>query len=112
MVQVVYRDGIRQAPPLGFLVEQVNRRLEEVLGTSAHLVSAEWDRGEDSFGHEVLILRLSDSTGSATATFDPKELEQPVQLRDRFRRLWGDLLQLRSRKQLDAVLGVGDAQGE
>jgi hypothetical protein len=112
VVQFVFHDGIHSTHPISSLIEQANRRLEEVLGPSAYLVSAEWDRGEDSFGREVLVLRLSDASSSVIATFDPKELEQPDQLRDRFRRLWGDLLQLRSRKQLEAVLGVGEPRGE
>ncbi len=112
VVQFVFHDRIHRSHPLSLLVEQANRRLEEVLGPSASLVCAEWDRGEDSFGREVLVLRLTDSSSSVIATFDSNEMQQPDRLQDRFRRMWGDLLQSRSQRQLEAVLGIGETAGE
>jgi hypothetical protein len=39
-----------------------------------------------------------------TAVFDPKELESPSLMRSRLNRLWGDLLQIRSHRQLRDLL--------
>ena len=45
--------------------------------------------------------------------FSPKELEYPDQLRLRFIRLWGDLLQLRSHRQLQELMEASsEAAGE
>jgi len=106
MKEVIYRDGIRQSAELGVLAPQATKLLEEILGASGGLVTAEWDRGEDARGQAVVILRLSDFSGSVTATFEPTELESPAHLRARLRRLWGELLQVRSHKQLQELLGA------
>lgn len=77
--------------------------LEEVVGPSAGVTEAEWDRGEDAGGRPILVLRLSDWTGWVSAVFDPRELDSTDQMRFRFHRLWGNLLQIRSRKQLQQL---------
>src|SRR5438552_3583100 len=98
MKEVIYGYGIRQARDLLALAQQRTAQLEEVLGPSSSLVSAEWDRGEDAGGQAVVTLRLSDFSGSATTVFEPKELESISHMRLRFYRLWSDLLQVRNDK--------------
>jgi hypothetical protein len=103
---VKYGYGIRQAGELLTLAAQANRVLAEVLGASAGLVSAEWDRTADTRMATVVTLRISDSTGSVTGTFAPDDLRSYPVLRNRLYRLWGDLLQVRNH-QLLQELGAG-----
>jgi hypothetical protein len=100
MKEVVYGHRLRQAKELLACAQQRSAQLEELLGQSAPLVSAEWDRSEDAEGQPVVTLRLWDFTGSVTTVFDPKELESSAQMNQRLYRLWGDLLQVRSQEQL------------
>jgi hypothetical protein len=97
---VRYGYGIRQTGDLLLLTAQANRALSEVLGPSTSVVSAEWDRNEDTHGRPMITLRLSDQTGAVTGTFTPDDLRSPPGLKRRFYRLWGDLLQVRNHQQL------------
>ncbi len=110
MKEVAYRSGIREAAGLRTLAEQATKSLEEMLGRESPTVSAEWDRAEDARGQDVVTLRLSDWTGSATAAFEPKELESPTRLERRLRRVWGELLRIRSHKLLDDLLSSGNGE--
>jgi hypothetical protein len=105
--EVKYGYAIQQAGALHLLAQQRTAQLEEVLGDSAPDVSAEWDRADDALGRAVITLRLSDFSGSAISVFEPKELESPSQMRSRFLRLWSDLLQIRTRRQLQELIGGG-----
>ncbi len=99
-MNVKYSDKAKQ-PAEGFtLLQQATALLEEVLGPSAAVVRAEWDRTEDEKGRTIYTLRLSDWTGAVQTKCAPDELESPRNLRYRLHRLWGDLLQLRSHQQL------------
>lgn len=106
-MQIIYRDRARQWGEGLALLQHATKRLEEVLGPSAGQVTAEWDRAEDGQGRLVYTLRLSDWTGAATAVFDSDELQSGSHMRSRFYRLWGDLLQIRSDKQLQELMGSG-----
>ena len=108
MTQILLRNGIRQAPVSHGVFEQAVKALEEVIGESASPVTAEWDQGEDSLGRSVIILRLSDFSGSVTGVFEPKEFERLSDLRQRFRLLWGDLLQIRVDKLRQRLLDSGN----
>ena len=78
------------------LLKQATQYLEEVIGPAAATAKAEWDRTTNDKGHKLYTLRLSDWTGSVTASFTPEELKFLPYLRIRLYRLWGDLLQVRS----------------
>src|SRR6185369_604517 len=104
MKTVTYKDGFGQAANLRDPAERATRELNELLGLSASQVSAEWDRTEDERGRPLVTLRIWDGTGEAIARFTPRELEDPTQLRGRFYHLWGDLLEIRSHKQLQALM--------
>ena len=106
-MKVIYHDRAKQGREEYGLLQQATRRLEEVVGESPDLVTAEWDRTEDAEGRTVLTLRLSDWTGWVTAVFAPDELESATHLRSRFYSLLGDLLQIRSSKQLQELMGSG-----
>lgn len=103
-MKAIFDESIRQGDESFMLAQQATRRLEEVLGRSGDLVTAEWGRGTDEQGRTVVTLRLSDWTGSVMARFSPAELTNAETLRTRLHRLWGDLLQVRSHRQLDELL--------
>jgi hypothetical protein len=109
-MKVIYQNGAKQWAEGYSLLQSTTTHLEEVLGPSADSVTAEWDRAEDAQGRPVVTLRLSDWTGSVTAVFAPNELQSLSHMRARLYRLWGDLLQIRSTKQLQELLesGQGD----
>jgi hypothetical protein len=109
---VRYGYGVRQAGDLLALVSSANRVLSEVLGASAGLVSAEWDRTEDARGRPIVTLRLSDFTGAVTGTFAANELRSYPVLRNRLYSLWGDLLQVRNHRQLQELSAGHGRQGE
>jgi hypothetical protein len=103
MQNVIFTEKTKQSAGGYALLQQASRTLEEILGQSGSLVTAEWDRGEDDRGRTLYILRISDWTGSATAVFAPADLEHAGHLRSRLYRLWGDLLQVRSHYQLQEL---------
>jgi hypothetical protein len=107
MNEVVYRPGIRQDEQLYRLAQQGMKTLAEILEPSADSVAVEWDRAENARFQAVVLLRLSDFAGSVAAVFEPQELESPPHLCSRLRLLWGDLLRIRSRLQLQTLLGNG-----
>jgi hypothetical protein len=101
-MNVTYTDKAKQG---GFaLLQQATRYLEEVLGRSVETVKAEWDRTEDADGRSLYTLRLSDWSGSVSASFTPDELQSLSRSRIPLYRLWDELLQVRSHKQLEELL--------
>ncbi|HJT76798.1 MAG TPA: hypothetical protein VJ739_06310 [Gemmataceae bacterium] len=108
---VTYTDKAKQWGEGYALLQEATDRLEEVLGESAGLVSAEWDRTQDARGRVLYRLRLSDFTGQVSATFTHEELQSPGHMRFRLLGLWGDLLQMRSDEQvkkLQQLVGEGE----
>ncbi len=103
-----YGENLTNDENLLALAKQAVPIMEEVLGPSSKTVTAKWDCEPYDATRKVVTLRLSDFTGSANDRFAPDELRSQGQLRIRFYRLWGDLLQDRSHKQLEA-LNASDA---
>jgi hypothetical protein len=81
------------------LIQQATRRLEEILGPSAALVSVEWECVVDKTGRSLYRLTLQDVTGPVSTEFAPEELMNPMHMHVRLYRLWGDLLQKQSDEQ-------------
>lgn len=77
-------------------LEEWTNRLDDMLGSLADPVSAEWDRTQDARGRPLYTLTISDPTGRVSATFTPAELRSNDPLLSRLRDLWGDLLEKRS----------------
>jgi hypothetical protein len=104
MKDISFGYRIQQDEELLSLAKQRNKELGEVLGRpAAAQVSAEWDCSEDAEVRPVVTLRLWDSLASTTTVFRPKELESGEHMAVRFNRLWRDLLQVRSEKQLQEL---------
>jgi hypothetical protein len=95
-----WADGIRRA----------NHILERVIGQSSGPEIAAWTLSQDERKRPLLLLRLSDSSSFVEGKFDPEELEDGEQLWFRLNRLWGDLLQVQSHKQLQRLLELGSSE--
>ena len=103
-MNVTYSDSAKENKEEFALLEQATKRLEEVRGHSDDLVTAEWDRRQDQHRQPVYTLRLSDWSGTVSASFTPEELRARVLLY----RLLGKLLQARVDKQLQALGDSGE----
>lgn len=105
--KVMYSDKAKQGGERFELLQQATRRLEEVLGRSAPWVKVAWDRGEDARRRPFYTVRISDWLATVSATFTPDELRSYSQDRSYWHTLWGDLLQVRSDRQLSELTSGG-----
>jgi hypothetical protein len=103
VVRTNVHEKIRSNESLCSGVAQANALLEAESGPSAGQVAADWDLTRDESGRNVLTLTLSDYSGAVTARFTPEDLANAGSLRIRLHRLWGDLLQVRSGKQVERL---------
>jgi hypothetical protein len=93
-------DAIRSRPEWADAVERASKKLEEVLGQYLDRVEVRWDLDMDSRGHEFARLTLRDATGEVSGELALDELHDRWQMGYRLYALWGDLLQIRSHKEL------------
>lgn len=98
-MNVKYAANAQQGEEGYSLIQQATRRLEEILGPSAELATAEWDRVADKMSRSLYRLTLKDFTGQVSTEFAPEELRNSLHMHVRLYRLWGDLLQHRSDEQ-------------
>lgn len=91
---------ILEIPELAPTVQHSGEILERILGPSAGQIAATWHLGRDNRHRQVIELELTDHTSSVHGQFFPEELNQVDRFEGRLLRLWGDLLQERSHKQL------------
>ena len=104
-MDIQYSPEVRQSPDGLTLLEQASTLLAEVLGPqSSQKVKAEWDRVHDHKGRTLYRLTLRDFTGSVSTDFTSADLQNPMHLKYRLYRLWGDLLQIRNDLQHQKVL--------
>jgi hypothetical protein len=108
-MNVKYSDRVKQGG--GALLDQAAAVLEEVVGEAAGRVRAEWDQAENGRGRPAYTLRLTDGPEEVTTTFAAEELRAPRELRYRLIRLWGDLLEKRSHRQLKELVSASDEAG-
>lgn len=102
--KLVVSDKIRGDEQLVRKVMHATDLLTEELGPSAGIVEADWRIRSDDQRRRVIELNVSDFTGSASARFSEDELaDEDRRLPWRLSRLWGDLLQDRSRRQLEKL---------
>lgn len=96
--------NITDDPTLRAKVEHATELLHEQLGLSSRTARVSWEKTDDDRGRTVLRLTLSDWTGAVGYPFSLSELDNDDHLRQRFHRLWGDFLQVKSHTQLDSPL--------
>jgi hypothetical protein len=95
---------IESDPALAAAVQQAAKILETVAGNTVLRVTADWKFVEDSAPGSAVTLTLSEQDGAVlSARFFREEMHRPGYLRKRLHRLWGDLLQLASHKQMEKV---------
>ena len=94
------------------LVSAAHQTLCDVVGKTRVEVSEDWSMENDPQGRPLISLDLSDYIGRVKTQFAPDELGDPSELRRRLYRIWGDLLEIRSHKLLENLIGPeGDANG-
>jgi len=67
-------------------------------------LTATWTLVSDDRGRPFLKLTLADTIASVERQFSSDELEDGEQLWSQVRRLWGHLLQVSARRQVDKLL--------
>jgi len=102
-MRVNIAERIKQTPELASALDNTTQLLEEELGPSSGGVAAEWTFNDDDPDRPVFVLTISDYTGKVTTKFAPYDLRNPAQMQIRLHRLWGDLLQVRSNKQVEKL---------
>ena len=103
-MDVHYSSEARQCPEELTLLEQAAALLTDILGPqSSEHVKAEWHRLQDHKGRTLYRLTIRDFTGQVSTDFAPDELQNPLHMRVRLYRLWGDLLQVRNNQQHQQV---------
>ena len=100
----LFRSSLNRNEYLKGLADQASKMLGDVLGPNRGSVSDEWELVEDAEGQPRVTLKLSDFTGEVAASFDPSEFSDKEHLRLRLSLLCGDLMKIRSYKQLDALM--------
>lgn len=102
MLKTTIDDAIRDDSDLCGRVAEADKFLKGELGESAKgLDSAAWSLRRDDKGRPVLDLTFRDVDGeTAVDAFAPDELDDRNRFGARAYRLWGDLLQSRTRKDL------------
>ena len=102
-------DAIREDAELTASIDRSRELLEDVIGPSnAPLVDAGWSLSVTR-GKKIANLTLSDWTwpSGVQAHFEPNDLASRAEVRSRFIRLWGDLLQERNHRQIRELLQEG-----
>ena len=99
-MDVQYSPEARQWADGLTLLEKASTLLANILGPQrSQIVKAEWNRVQDHQGRTLYRLTIRDSTGEVSTDFAPDELQNPLHMRFRLYRLWGDLLQVRNDQQ-------------
>jgi hypothetical protein len=100
---IVRTDTVERSPALRDAIDSADRWLLAVLEDSSSPVAAEWDVADDAQGRELLTLRLRDQNSSVAGIFTPSELTDRIHAERRFYRLFGDLLEVRIARLLQAI---------
>src|SRR2546430_1471428 len=94
-MDVQYSPETRQWADGFKLLEQASAHLADVVGPQpSRLVKAEWNRVKDHQGRQFYRLTIRDFAGEASTDFTLDELQNPLHMKFRLARLWGDLLQI------------------
>lgn len=102
-MNIVYSDRAKQVKSDFQLLEEITGKLKEVLAPARDEVAVRWSRVEDERDGSHYSLKISDATGEAEATFTPEELRKEPHMRVMLYKLWGQLLQARNRKLMEAL---------
>ena len=92
-------------------VDRLNDLLADEVGDSSIPVSAEWKLLRDALGRPRLWLTITDGMERLPTPFDPDHDRDESECRRRLRKLWGDLLRVRSRRLMDEMRAEATAPG-
>lgn len=107
-MDVQYPPESRESPEMA-LLQQASMLLTDILGPqSSQGMKAVWTRVQDHRGRMLHRLTIRDFTGEASTDFAPDELQNPLHMRFRMARLWGDLLQVRNDLQHQQVQSLSN----
>ncbi|MCI0379526.1 MAG: hypothetical protein L0215_18105 [Gemmataceae bacterium] len=84
-------------------VDAATSLLKEEIGNTILDVAAHWDVPGNDSDQKALDLTLTDSVVTVASRFVLSEWKNPSRLQTRLHRLWGDLLQARSAKQVEKL---------
>lgn len=98
--------GIEASKERVAAVRKATDLLAEAIGGVTGGLEANWDLVTDSRGRALYRLKLRDWSGEVTADFAPDELSNESQIQRRVYRVWGDLLQVRARRQIKDVFDM------
>ncbi|MGI8980152.1 MAG: hypothetical protein ACR2FY_13085 [Pirellulaceae bacterium] len=110
-MEIQYSPEARKRAEGKMLMEKASSLLEETLGPqSSQIVNAEWDCLQDRNGRALYRLTIQDFTDpeGVFTDFAADELQNPLHMKFRLYRLWGDLLQIRNNRQHAAVQTISD----
>src|ERR1700676_1755591 len=113
-LRIGWQSNLEQDKELFQELQAANKILGQELGRRQTSATADWERGRDAAGREHLQLTLTDLlTGNrVVAHYRREELKNPKHLEMRIRRLWGDLLEMRSHKQLEQLEAASGAKAQ
>src|SRR5437870_6598433 len=95
---------IENDPALAAAVQRAAKILEDVAGNTVLRVTADWKSEGDSARGALVALTLSEQDGTVvSARFSRDEMQKPEHLQRRLHKLWRDLLQMASHKQMEKV---------
>jgi hypothetical protein len=98
-MKIIYNDNAKKWAEGYALLEHATARLEEIIGSSADLVTVEWNGMLENGYPPAYRLTLRDFTGEAQATLTVQELRSSSYMRVLLHRLWGDVLKVHSDQQ-------------
>jgi hypothetical protein len=105
-MQVQIEEAIRKNPNLAPAVEQATSYLEDRVKHSEEVITADWKVDWANSNHPQLDLTLSDSLGSVSHRFLPDQLKDSSSREDLLRRLYDDLLNVRTQKLRERIRGL------
>lgn len=106
-------ETIKASPDLAAAIERADKILASVIGNSVVSARADWTEERDAQNRRAGKLTLSDPSSSVSTLLSLTELKNPDRLERRFIRLWGDLLQEISHKQMAKLRqSVAELEGE
>ena len=113
-LQATWSGDLQANNELFALIQRANKVLEEELGRSKRLATADWRLVHDGRSRPLLELTLTDifTKSQVTGSFSPDEFRNDDHFSRRIHRLWGELLQARTESQIKSLLELASQEKE
>lgn len=96
-LQISFGDELRKRPAAFEIATMAQQVVAELVGPSSGEVAVKFD-WEEKDGRPIFVVMMHDTVGTASNWFYMPKTESVDRLRVWLNRLWGELLQIRSRK--------------